>query len=219
MNENPLHDFFSPRQVARVTGFSLERLEQWMDDEIVVPAYPDPAGDFAGAVYGMRDILATVVVQRLAQRGVSEIWQKDVQKILSELVTLDDLKTHSICFTGNHLQAAIAEDVPSSTRIGPASEICIALEPVVIATLRGIQQLETRLPEEIGQIVSDPYIWEGVPIIAGTRIPTFTMTDLVRAGWTTQRILWEYPRLTVADVEAALRFDTEYSAVARRRAS
>ncbi|MFT4038615.1 MAG: DUF433 domain-containing protein [Thermomicrobiales bacterium] len=212
-------NFFSPRQVARVTGISLDQLEEWLEDEVVVPIHPAASGDFAGAIYGMGDIVALLAIQHLQKAGVAAYWLAGVQHLLAEHVTLDELRQHQVCFAANRIHIIRSDADNTDASFESADPVCVALEPLVSRALEGVERLSERLPEQIGQIVSDPYIWEGVPIIAGTRIPTFTMTDLVRSGWTIQRILWEYPRLTKEDVEAALRFDADYSAVARRRAS
>jgi len=46
----------------------------------------------------------------------------------------------------------------------------------------------------------------GVPCIRGTRLPAATVVGLVAEGITAERIVAEYPQLTLEDVRAALEF-------------
>ncbi|WP_367120132.1 DUF433 domain-containing protein [Sphingomonas sp.] len=46
----------------------------------------------------------------------------------------------------------------------------------------------------------------GAPTIAGTRIPVVSIQRLHEDGYSTQQIIAEYPRLTRADVKAALTY-------------
>lgn len=49
----------------------------------------------------------------------------------------------------------------------------------------------------------------GKPVIAGTRISVEFVLDLLSSGWTTQKIVNQYPHLTEKDILAALRYSKE----------
>lgn len=55
-------------------------------------------------------------------------------------------------------------------------------------------------------IVADHRVMGGVPCIRGTRLPAATVVGLVAEGITAERIVAEYPQLTLEDVRAALEF-------------
>lgn len=55
-------------------------------------------------------------------------------------------------------------------------------------------------------ITSDPAIFGGKPIIAGTRIAVSTVLDMLAAGLSVDEVLKEYPGLTKKDVHAAISF-------------
>jgi uncharacterized protein (DUF433 family) len=59
------------------------------------------------------------------------------------------------------------------------------------------------------RIVVDPEILAGNPIIKGTRISVDLIMDRLADGWTLEDILAAYPRVTRADVLAAIGFVTE----------
>ncbi len=58
----------------------------------------------------------------------------------------------------------------------------------------------------IKQIVSNPKILSGKPIIQGTRISVEFILELVRSGMSTTDILSQYSHLKKSDVQAALTF-------------
>lgn len=54
------------------------------------------------------------------------------------------------------------------------------------------------------QIVSDPKIFGGKPVIAGTRISVELILDRVASGMSRKEILEDYPHITSEQVEAAV---------------
>lgn len=56
------------------------------------------------------------------------------------------------------------------------------------------------------QIVSDPQVLSGKPVIAGTRISVELILDKVTSGMSTDEILTDYPHLTSQQIEAALSY-------------
>lgn len=56
------------------------------------------------------------------------------------------------------------------------------------------------------QIVSDPKILSGKPIIKGTRISVEFILELARSGMSTTDILAQYSHLKKSDIQAALTF-------------
>ena len=63
-----------------------------------------------------------------------------------------------------------------------------------------------RMKQNFKRITIDPEIMLGKPVVAGTRIPVAVILDLVAEGYTTKKIIKEYPTLTETDVQAAVKF-------------
>jgi len=61
-------------------------------------------------------------------------------------------------------------------------------------------------PQTKTRIVRDPLILGGKPVIAGTRIPVRLILDHLAEGYMPEEIIVEYPVLTRADIQAAMRF-------------
>ncbi len=59
------------------------------------------------------------------------------------------------------------------------------------------------------RIVVDSEILAGKPIIKGTRISVEFILDLLANGWTTEKILKNYPQLSKEDILAVLKYATE----------
>ncbi len=56
------------------------------------------------------------------------------------------------------------------------------------------------------QIISDPKILSGKPIIAGTRISVELILDRIASGMSVKEILEDYPHLTVSQIQAAISY-------------
>lgn len=59
---------------------------------------------------------------------------------------------------------------------------------------------------DTARIVSHPDILAGKPVVRGTRISVEVILDKLAAGESVAQVLDAHPRLTEADVAAALRF-------------
>ncbi|MBE7417665.1 MAG: DUF433 domain-containing protein [Ideonella sp.] len=57
-----------------------------------------------------------------------------------------------------------------------------------------------------GRIVTDPDTLFGRPRIAGTRIGVDFVLELLASGWSSERILQDYPHLKADDLQAVFAF-------------
>lgn len=61
----------------------------------------------------------------------------------------------------------------------------------------------------ITNIVIDPKILSGHPVVKGTRIPVSLILNLLSHGYTFKKIIEEYPELTKEDVKNAVLYAEE----------
>jgi uncharacterized protein (DUF433 family) len=54
------------------------------------------------------------------------------------------------------------------------------------------------------EIVSDPGVMSGEPVVRGTRIPAHTIIAYLRAGHTAREIFEDYPTLPVDGIDAVV---------------
>jgi len=58
-------------------------------------------------------------------------------------------------------------------------------------------------------IVIDPDILAGHPVIKGTRIPVSLILNLLSHGYSFEKIISEYPELTINDIKNAVSYAEE----------
>lgn len=61
-------------------------------------------------------------------------------------------------------------------------------------------------PPVRAEVVSDPTVMSGEPVIRGTRIPAETILAYLRAGRSPREIFEDYPTLPLDGIEAAIRW-------------
>jgi uncharacterized protein (DUF433 family) len=72
---------------------------------------------------------------------------------------------------------------------------------------RAAERLRERRDDQIGTVVRNRYVVHNAWVVAGTRIPTQGIWNFHQAGYDSAAIIREYPRLTPADVQAAIEFE------------
>lgn len=59
------------------------------------------------------------------------------------------------------------------------------------------------------EVVSDPSVMDGVPVVRGTRVPAETILDSLRADVSRREIFEDYPSLPVDGIDAVIRWAQE----------
>ena len=59
------------------------------------------------------------------------------------------------------------------------------------------------------EVVRDPSVMSGEPVVRGTRVPAMTIIAYVRAGRTSREIFEDYPTLPVDGIEAVIAWADE----------
>lgn len=92
--------------------------------------------------------------------------------------------------------------------------LSISLEPIAREMSAEARRLRERTPEQLGKISRNRYVVHNAWVVAGTRVPTLAVWHFHRAGYSTEAIIAEYPRLTAEDVAAAIDFESKRQRVA-----
>lgn len=85
----------------------------------------------------------------------------------------------------------------------------IAMEQIAHDVRIAAEELRTRGSEQIGHIERHRHVVHNAPVLAGTRIPTAAVWDFYLAGYDTDAIIREYPRLTAVDVREAIAYEEQ----------
>lgn len=56
------------------------------------------------------------------------------------------------------------------------------------------------------EVVRDPTVMSGDPVVRGTRVPAETILAYLRAGYSPQEIFADYPSLPVDGIDAVIRW-------------
>jgi uncharacterized protein (DUF433 family) len=56
------------------------------------------------------------------------------------------------------------------------------------------------------EVVRDPTVMSGDPVVRGTRVPAETILAYLRAGYSAQEIFTDYPSLPVDGIDAVIRW-------------
>lgn len=63
-----------------------------------------------------------------------------------------------------------------------------------------------KLPPVPAEVVTDPTVMSGEPVVRGTRIPAETILAYLRAGHSSREIFEDYPTLPLDGIEAVERW-------------
>ena len=200
---------FSAEQVSRLTGLSVRRLYYWdKEPRFFSPEFAAPDRGRFGRVYSFRDLISLKTIAVLL---------KEHKVPLQELRRVDPwLKRHhetpwaslrlyvigrSIFFEDPETREILLARFPAQAALP------IEMNEIVREVRHDTDRLRARTSDQIGRIDRHRNIAHNAPTIAGTRIPTSAIWDFHSAGYSTEEIIREYPRITPSDVEAAIEFE------------
>lgn len=204
MEGNNVIGVFSEEQASRISGVSIYQLRQW-DKEGFFPAAFSAGKHHVpfGRLYSFRDLVSLQVLNDLRNhkkiplshlRDVSaklshlgdKKWSGTTLYVLAKRVVLEDPST-------NH-----REDVVSGQRV-----FNIPLRVVIKNTRDRIKELGNR-ESELGQFTRGKFVAHNELVFSGTRIPVTMITEFHDAGYSSAKIIREFPDLTETDIKAAI---------------
>jgi uncharacterized protein (DUF433 family) len=199
---------FTSDTVSRLTGLTVRQLHHWDRTRFFVPSFADPYRRRPHRrVYSFVDLVGLRTIADLRARGVSWPDLKRVRSYFREhgRASNTDWTERRFFVVGRNVYFTHDEAVSAARPLGQSAHPTILdLGPIVKDLERAVRELPVRTKDEIGRITSDRLIMDGKDIIAGTRIPTATIDWFYRHGYSLEEIREDFPRLTEADVEAAI---------------
>jgi uncharacterized protein (DUF433 family) len=206
---------FDIHAVARVTGLSISQLQQWDRTGFFHPSLADPNRRRPGSRIDSRnDVIVLRIIAKLRETGVPLARLKPVLDLL--LSDRKEKATWPACavdVVDKRIYVSKDDAIRAANQSGQMDEpTTIDLASVIAEVEEAVERLGERRPEQIGQVIRKRAIMGGVPIIAGTRIPTETIAWFHSNGYPLTEILANFPRLTPRDIEAAVAFETEREA-------
>ncbi len=199
---------FTTELGADLTGLSVSQLRRWDRTGFFQPWRVNPNRRRAySRIYSLPDVIALRAIAELREAGASFVEVKRHRNLL-EPGEIGDWPAPSFHVVGTRLFASRDEALAVlHEKSGQDEPVLINLDEVAARVEQRVRKLAERRPEEIGQITRNRWIMQGVPIIAGTRIPTETIAWFHDNGYALDGILKNFPRLTPEDVRAAIAFE------------
>ncbi|MEQ1498058.1 MAG: DUF433 domain-containing protein [Novosphingobium sp.] len=196
---------FSEEQASRISGVSIYQLRHW-DKEGFFPAAFGTTQQHVpfGRLYSFRDLVSLQVLNNL--RNDNKIALSHLREVSERLSHLGDQKWSSttLYILGRRVvlenpATKHREDVVSGQRV-----FNIPLRIVIKNTKDRIKQLNNRT-DTLGEFSKGKFVAHNEMVFSGTRIPVSLVIEFYQAGYATDKIIREFPDLTVADVEAAIK--------------
>lgn len=200
---------FTAHHVCRLTGLSARQLRYWDQTGFFSPTLlDDHARRSFGRIYSFRDVvgLRAVAVLRLSH-GIP---LQELRRVGEWLHARHDAPWSTLRFALTGRKVVFHDPGVDSVvePRGAGQEVLpIALEPIASEMRDAASRLRDRQATELGQISRNRYVVHNAWVIAGTRIPTSAVWNFHRAGYSADAIIQEYPRLTSADIFAAIEFE------------
>ena len=204
---------FTDEQASRLTGLTVHHLRNWDRTGFFVPEFAAENRRTAfSRVYSFRDLLSLQVLKALRiDMGCSLQHLREVKEKLAHLG--DERWAKTTLYVLN--RKVVFHDEESDELREPVSGQIVLQIPlkVVRANMRtAVKRLSKRDDDDYGRIEQKRNVSHNSPVIAGTRIPVSSIARLKEDGFSVRQIVDEYPSLSEADVEAALRYVSEQNA-------
>lgn len=195
---------FSEEQVERLTGITKSQLRYWDRTQFFVPGYADEDRRAAfSRVYSFRDVASLRVLYVLrVQHSVSLQHLRAVLERLSHMA--NDLWIGTKLWVFNKRVLFQGPNDPMPQEVSGQYVFAILLKDVVVATKKDASEILGRPVEKIGHVERRRNVSGNAWVVAGTRVHVASIKRLAEDGYTFERIIAEYPQLTISDVEAAL---------------
>lgn len=201
---------FTVEQASRLTGLSDRQLRYWDDTGFFNPTYSDVKRRPYGRIYSFRDVVGLRTLAML--RNEHKVPLQELRKIGAWLKQNYDEPWASLRFYVADRAVYFDDPRDKVRRSGSNPDqtvIPIEMQRIATETEAAADKLRERTDDEIGKIVQHRYTLHNAPRIAGTRIRTEAIWNFHQAGYSTDEIIRQYPRLTADDVEAAICFEQQ----------
>ncbi len=199
---------FSEDHTEALTGVSKNQLRYWDRTDFFKPSLASDNRRLAySRVYSFKDILSLRVLNVL--RNQYNVPLQHLREVATKLSKLSDRKwTATELFVLNKRVVFVEPDTDQYREIVSNQYVIgLPLKVVLSDTRRDVESLNDRGSNKVGKFERARYVNHNALVIAGTRIPVATIKQFGEDGYSIDEILAEYPTLTRADVEAALRFE------------
>jgi len=204
---------FSAEDVYRVTGLTQRQLAYWDKTVFFAPEHADPERRAFTRVYSFRDIVGLRTISKLLGEGIPTAELRKLGRWLAERAEeWSETPWASLTFYVGGRHVYFDDPRRQVRRAGVPPEqtaMPVEMKKIVHEVRQEVGRLRERTREEIGRVSQRRNVVHNAAVVAGTRVPTAAVWEFRQAGYETDAIIREYPRLTPKDIEAAIEFEEE----------
>lgn len=201
---------FGTEHVTRLTGLTDRQLRYWDQTGFFSPHYADDDRSKRPyyRVYSFQDLVGLRTIALL--RNEHHVPLQELRRIGAWLTEHHDSPWSSLrfyvmgrrVFFDNPMTGARMTTRPQGQTVMP-----FEMEAIATSVRKDAERLQQRDPEQEGHITTRRTVLNNTPVVAGTRVPTEAIWNFHEAGYDTDAIIREYPRITPADVRAAITYE------------
>jgi len=196
---------FTADQVCTLCRISARQLSRWNKIGFFKPRYAEGVSRPFNRIYSFRDVVGLRTIGLLRNRH--SVPFRELKRIGEELKRTPDADWSKVVFyldPTNHLyfRAPNSGEILGAEPLGQRP--LLEMSTVIRFVERSLVRMNRRKPTQVGKIAQNRFVVRNEPVIAGTRIPVGAIYRLHRAGYSSQQIIKEFPRLRPADIEAAI---------------
>jgi uncharacterized protein (DUF433 family) len=197
---------FTTEQAARLTGVSKRQLGAWDRSGFFSPSLVYGERGAYARLYSFRDLLSLKVLNQL--RNETKIKLSHLREVKNELAHLgEDMWVKSTLYVLG--KRVVIEQDNKRSEVGSGQGVLQIPLKIVVGNMREqVEALNKRDKSVIGKFDRNRSVAHNQVVIAGTRIPVRSVKAFHEAGYSVEAIQREYPTLTEADIEAAIKYDT-----------
>lgn len=204
---------FTPDIVCQLTGLSRRQLSYWDRTGFFSPRYSSAYPTRTDRMYDFRDVVGLRTIATL--RNTHRVSLQELREVGGWLRERYAAPWAALSFSvaGRHVyfdapcEYEPSEEARFASLPSGQTVLKFELEPIASEVRDAANRLRQRQPRMIGRIEQRRNVAESKPILAGTRIPTSAVWRFHQAGFGTDEIIREYPRLTAEDISAAIAYE------------
>lgn len=202
---------FSAEQACKLAHITEKQLRHWARSEFYQPELFDEDGGPFSHIYSFRDVVSLRTIGVL--RNKHKIPLSALRRAGAWLTERHNDPWSSLQFRVSgkglyYIDPATRDPIALTGPLGQqAHPGLIKLDTIASRVRRAVAEMKKRKVRDIGKIVQNRNVASNSPVVQGTRIPTATIWRFHQAGYTTDQIIAEFPRLRRKDIEAAISYE------------
>jgi uncharacterized protein (DUF433 family)/DNA-binding transcriptional MerR regulator len=197
---------FSADQVVKLTGLTMRQLAYWDRTGFFRPHYASTNRRSPySRIYSFPDVVGLRTISLLKNvHGVTMAHLKRTAERLSKFTERpwSDIKLS----VWNREVVWIDPETGRPETVLGGQGILFKVLDVIEDMKQKTRAFRVRGRDDFGKVVANKNVVRNRPVIAGTRISVDAIKRLAKDGFSAERIVEEYPSLTLADVDAALKY-------------